>query len=328
MRTVTLTIALGVLGAGPSAWSPATASASSSSTARAPGLSPPAVTFDFGDAEGAEDIYLDKPLKLSFTLNGIKQGRLPLVAMIESLHFERQLVPIEQDSLSGKLQATVFLDPVPAGKLSNTPRFARIRVTVARAHADNRLERILTRIVYVTLDVRDAPASDVATASSTDEPESPGEDAPAADDVAPEGIPLADGSVAEEDVFVPSPTGQQQAYWDRISSLLSRSWSRTTRRVRLTPTHETVRIRFRMYPNGRAQLIEIEKGSGARDLDEAGIHAVIQAHPFPPFPEELGSEPVTVHVRMRMGAKARVRGVPSTIHSSPRFSTPASVPSP
>jgi TonB family protein len=322
-----LTIALGVLGANLFASALAATPVSSSSTAREPVFSPPTITFDFRDADGSEDVHLEKPLKLSFTLHGIKQGRLPLVAVIESLHFERQLVPIEYDPLSGKLQATAFLDPLPAGQLSATPRFARIRVTVARAQADNRLERLMTRIVYVTLDVRDASTGDSTIASSTDEPESPGEDAPTTDDLTPEGIPLADGAVAEEDVFLPS-TGQQQTYWDRISSLLSRSWSQIARRVRASPTHETVRVRFRMYPNGRAQLIEIEKGSGARDVDEAGIHAVIHAQPFPPFPEELGSDPVTVHVHMRMGAKARVRGVQSITRSSPRLSTPASVASP
>jgi hypothetical protein len=50
-------------------------------------------------------------------------------------------------------------------------------------------------------------------------------------------------------------------------------------------------------------LIEIEKGSGAREIDEAGIYAVVHAQPFPPFPDDVGSEPVDVHVRMRTGAK-------------------------
>ncbi|MFN3680816.1 MAG: TonB family protein [Nitrospira sp.] len=292
-----------------------------------PSLHPPAVTFDFGGLDGSEDIRLDKPLELSFMLNGTVKGRVPMVAVLDSLHFERQVVPLEPDPLSKKLRGTAILDPIPPGKLSATPRFARIRVTFARAHSDTRLERVLTRIVYVTLDTCDTANGGAVPSSASADTDELSEEDPNGDDPAQVGIPVADGSLAEEDVFLPPPPGQHQVYWDQISSLISRSWSRTVRRIRSAPTHEMVRVRFRMYPNGRAQLIEIEKGSGARDIDEAGIHAVINAQPFPPFPDELGSEPVTVHVLMRMGAKARVRGQ-SITRSPPRFSTPASIASP
>jgi hypothetical protein len=66
-----------------------------------------------------------------------------------------------------------------------------------------------------------------------------------------------------------------------------------------------------MFPNGRAQLIEIEKGSGAREIDEAGIYAVINAQPFLPFPSELEEGVVDVHVRMRTGTRGRSREVQS-----------------
>jgi hypothetical protein len=52
------------------------------------------------------------------------------------------------------------------------------------------------------------------------------------------------------------------------------------------------------------QLIEVVKGSGAREVDEAGIYAVVHAQPFPPFPDNVESEAVDVHVRMRTGARA------------------------
>ena len=52
-------------------------------------------------------------------------------------------------------------------------------------------------------------------------------------------------------------------------------------------------VRFKLLPNGRAQLIQIEKGSGAREIDEAGIYAVINAQPFLPFPSELEEDAVT-----------------------------------
>jgi hypothetical protein len=67
-----------------------------------------------------------------------------------------------------------------------------------------------------------------------------------------------------------------------------------------------------MFPNGRAQLIRIEKGSGAREIDEAGIYAVVNAQPFLPFPRELGEDAVDVHVRMQTGSRGRSREVQSS----------------
>jgi hypothetical protein len=66
-----------------------------------------------------------------------------------------------------------------------------------------------------------------------------------------------------------------------------------------------------MFPNGRAQLIEIERGSGAREIDEAGIYAVVNAQPFLPLPSELGGDAVDVHVRMRTGSRGQSLDVQS-----------------
>lgn len=294
------------------------ANALASASIPQPSSRPPAVTFDFWGLDGSTDIRLDKPLGLSFTLNKTVKGHFPTVAVLDSLHFERQVVPLEPDPLSKKLRGTAILDPIPPGKLSATPRFARIRVTFAKAHPDKQWERVLTRIVYVTLHQQEMING--ASGFSSPSPDSmgeAGEEDPGAEAAAQDGIPIADRSLAEEDVFLPPAPGEGRVYWEHVSSLLSHSWSRTARRVRAAPTDETVRVRFRLYPNGHAQLIEIEKGSGARDVDEAGIHAVIHAQPFPPFPDAFGPEPVTVHVRMRMGSKARARSIQSITHSPP-----------
>jgi TonB family protein len=71
-----------------------------------------------------------------------------------------------------------------------------------------------------------------------------------------------------------------------------------------------------LYPNGRAQLIEIEKGSGVREIDEAGIYAVVNAQPFPPMPGDVADEPVDVHVRMRTGVRGKARDVQSVGNTS------------
>ncbi|HET7910243.1 MAG TPA: hypothetical protein VFL19_06005, partial [Nitrospira sp.] len=68
-----------------------------------------------------------------------------------------------------------------------------------------------------------------------------------------------------------------------------------------------------------------EKGSGVREIDEAGIYAVVNAQPFPPVPEDVGDEPIDVHVRMRTGARGAkprdVQSVGNTSNGKPDAST-------
>lgn len=261
------------------------------------------ITFDFAGLDASGDIRIDTPLKLSLTLNGAVQGHAPLVAICESIHFERQIVTMEPDFGSTGMRATAILEPIAPGKLSVTPRVARIQVTFARALSDKKLDRVMTRIVYVTF-------GEPTQQSSTADLPPPhlhelNEDDAGNDDILPDATPIADTSLVEENLLpLPAPgPGPGPAYWQYVSALLSESWSHTAHRVRRAPASEVVHVRFRMYPNGRAQLIQIEKGSGSREINEAGIYAVVRAQPFPPFPEHVGSEPVDVHVRMRTGAR-------------------------
>lgn len=275
------------------------------------------VTFDFAGLDASGDIRIGNPLKLSLTLNGASHSHTPLVAICESIYFERQIVAMEPGSRSMEMRATAILEPIAPGKLSVTPKVARIHVTFARALTDKKLERVMTRIVYVTLGTHppESEPEDRPISSLDDFGEADANDL----DVPSDATPIAHESLVEEDLLpLPAP-GPGQAYWQNVSSLLSRSWSRAARRVRHAPSSETVHVRFRMYPSGRAQLIQIEKGSGAHEIDEAGIHAVVHAQPFPPFPEAIASEPIEVHVRMRTGARAGARGVrPASTPQMPR----------
>jgi len=294
---------------------------------RAPSLGTRVVTFDLTDRDKSGNIQLGNPLTLSLTLKGIAHGHIPVVAVCESAHFHPHIVTMEPDSLLKSLQGTAILDPIAPGQFSVVPKSARIRVTFFRTPPGKKFQRILTRIIYVTLGNSETPNNAIELFSSNDE--TPVEENMSDDDIPPDGIPVASEPLDEEDLLpLPDPK-QGQVYWRQVSALLSRSWSRTARRVRHAPSSETVRVRFRMYPNGRAQLIEIEKGSGAREIDEAGIHAVIHAQPFPPFPEDIGSEPVDVHVRMRTGARRGIRDVRQVSDSRPsRAKTPARTPNP
>jgi TonB family protein len=307
--TVLVAGLIGIL-SGPMVFFPMVQAASQPAAVQTVSSGKRSVAFDFAGLDASGEIQLGKPLKLSLSLNGVVQGEAPMVAVCESVYFQRQIVTMEPDSTSRAMQATVIMEPIATGKLSVIPKVARIRVTFARARSDNKLERVMTRIVYVTLGQPDEESDthDLTVQNQDDL----GERDADGDDIKPEVIPISPEQLAEENLLPLPEPGRGQAYWHQISALLSRSWSRTARRVRQAPSSETVRVRFRMYPNGRAQLIEIEKGSGAREIDEAGIHAVVHAQPFPPFPEDVGSEPVDVHVRMRTGSRAGLRAVRHT----------------
>lgn len=261
------------------------------------------VTFDFPGSNHSGEVQIGKPFALSITVGGIPQGSVPLTAICESVYFKSQIVTMEPDPSSMTLKATVMLEPIPSGKLSVPPKVARVQVIFARPRSDNKLDRVLMRSVYVTL-------GQPVPHGHTNEPPLPnqaeprgGEILPDQDEVQPDVAPISTGPMAEENLVpLPSP-GRARTYWQEISQQVSRSWGRTVRRIRHSPSSESVSIRFRLYPGGRAQLIQVEKGSGTREIDEAGVHAVVHAQPFPPFPQDVGPEPVTVHVRMQTGTK-------------------------
>jgi TonB family protein len=261
--------------------------------------------FELQQEDGSGDLQTGKPLTLSITLGGVSQGAVPIVALCESILFERQLITLEPDVDTATLKAEVTLDPMPTSRTSVHQKAARIQVTFARSRPD-KLERFMKRIVYVTLDHQD-PASDT-TEPAVVRPEEPSSGDLIVDEPQASGIaPVHSGALIEEDLMPLAEPGQGRAYWQQVSLVVSRSWARQVRGARRGPSSETVRVRFKLYPNGRAQLIEIEKGSGVREIDEAGIYAVVNAQPFPPFPGDVGDEPVDVHVRMRTGARSNAR---------------------
>jgi TonB family protein len=249
-----------------------------------------------------------KPVTLTIFLGGVTAGMTPVVAICESIMFQAQTVTLEPDAESMVLKGTVKLEPILMSRTSVPPRAARVQVTFARSRQE-KLERFMRRVVYVTMD-RLEPANESSELPPVRPEESQSEDV-ILDEEKPAVEPVSTGALAEEDLVPFASPGEGKAYWEHVSHLISRSWARQIRGIRRAPSSETVKVRFKMFPNGRAQLIEIEKGSGAREIDEAGIYAVVNAQPFLPFPSELEEEAVDVHVRMRTGNRGRSREVQS-----------------
>jgi TonB family protein len=283
------------------------------SAAPGSGSGPRWARFELHQEDSDGDLQTGKPLTLLITLAGVPAGPIPIVALCESILFEPQIITLEPDDGSSTLKAEVTLDPIPASRTSVHQKAARIQVTFARSRPD-KLERLMKRIVYVTLDRQD-PVSDTSEPPAV-RPEEPSTSDLIIDEAQPSGAAVPAGALVEEDLMPLADPSQGKAYWQQVSLLVSRSWARQVRGVRRGPSSETVRVRFKLYPSGRAQLIQIERGSGVREIDEAGIYAVVNAHPFPPMPEEVGDEPIDVHVRMRTGARSKTRDVQSVGNTS------------
>jgi len=300
---------------------PASSASSASSTSQ---RTKRGVHFELTQQDFTGDLQAGKPLTLSMSLEGVAPGTVPIVASCESILFKPQTVRLEPDAESSALKATVTLEPMPQSRTSVHQNAARIQVTFARTRKD-KLQRFMRRIVYVTLN-RQEPSPEMNEKPPLPMEELSHGDLIIGDEVQPDVTPVSTGEVVEEDLMPLADPSQGQAYWKQVSYLVSRSWARQVRAVRHGPSSETVRVQFRLYPNGRAQLIEIEKGSGSREINVAGIYAIVNAQPFPPFPSELGDEVVDVHVRMRTGARARSREVQSVGSQSNRIpeSPPAS----
>lgn len=292
-------------------------SASSSQTASPSGLTRRWVEFELSQAESMRNPQTGKPVTLTIFLGGETAAMAPVVATCESIAFQPQTVTLEPNAEARALKGTVTLEPIMMSRTSVPPRAVRVQVTFARSRQD-KLERFMRRVVYVTMD-RSEPANESSELPPVRPEESQSEDV-ILDEAQPAVEPVATGALAEEDLVPLASPGEGKAYWQHVSHLISRSWARQVRGIRHAPSTETVKVRFKMFPNGRAQLIEIEKGSGAREIDEAGIYAVVNAQPFLPFPSELGEDAVDVHVRMRTGSRGRSREVQSVgnqLHSKP-----------
>ena len=264
--------------------------------------------FELSQQDSTGEIQTGKALTLTVSLSGVARGSVPVVALCESILFEPKTVTLEPDPDSAALKATVTLDPLPASRTSVPQKAARIQVTFGRFRQD-KLERFMKRIVYVTLGHQEAAGD--TNEPPTVRPEEPVSGDLAIEEVQPDVKPVSSAELSEEDLMPLADPAQGKAYWQQVSLLVSKSWARQVRGIRRGPGSETVKVHFKLYPSGRAQLIEIEKGSGAREIDEAGIYAVVNAQPFPPFPDDLGGDPIDVHVRMRTGIRSKAREVQS-----------------
>ena len=293
----------------------------------APSASKRWAQFDLVQTEPDGSVQAGKDVVLSITLGGVPAGIESVMAIIESPGFQSQTVSLSEDTTASVYQGTAILEPNSTLKSRTTvhPKAVRIRVSFVRPKIAV-LEEFLKRDLYVTLGDR-PPDEAEAELSPGPVAESPEADA-AAVQKATEQVLAVNATIAEEDLLPLPPPGESKAYWKQVSDLISRNWSRQIRSIRRAPSSETVRVHFKMYASGVAQVIQLEKSSGARDVNDAGLQTIIHAQPFPPIPPDVSSDVVDVHVRMRTGAKVATRDVQMTVDKKPSKSAVPAPPSP
>ena len=278
----------------------------------------PLVEFDldYPNTHGALDP--GAPFDLAVRLSDVSKGRDSLVAIIEGKPFVRRLVPMMYLPQEDAYRASVRLEPYLTGLV--TPREMALRVDVTFATLRGmKLVRFLTHSVYVTMTLP-AQAAELNTASYSEA----GEEVITGVELGREGRTRGDldgpefvwpmvtehrADITEHDLMLGGPPTVEPAYWTRISHLITRSWSGPASRVRRTKAKGTVKVGFRLYANGEAQLIHVERTSGSRTVDEAALQAILNAHPFPPFPANLGHEFVDLHVDLSRSGRAVHRAV-------------------
>ena len=266
------------------------------------------VHFELENTEGNGALPVGKSLALSVQLTGVPVGDDPVVAIFEGASFARRLVPLTPDPDAGSLRASVTLEPYPLGRTSVQPKYLRIHVVFARLR-EMKIDRFLTRTLYVTIGQPQAALEPVSLPprDRTDN----GDMGLPPDEAQPDVTPVLDEGITEEDLLPLPVPGQAQDYWREVTRLISGSWGQGIGQRWQARLKQALGVRFRLHANGEAQLIQVERSSGTRELDEAGMRAIVNAHPFPPFPEDLDHSSIEVHVRMRAGFPESIQNAQS-----------------
>ena len=243
-----------------------------------------------------------KPL-LTIELSGQPVDQ-EIMVILEGDGVGRTMVPMSPDATPGAYSARIVLDSLPTASTPGPPNPLRLEATFARVHG-MRLARFLTRPAYVALrpsgDGGDFQTANIAIGSGVGEPE------PVQLESRPDVPAIPDGAIAETDLVVRPPPSALSGYWGEVKRLMNRSWRQQIKSGPRPERGGVPRVRFRLLPDGHVPLIQIERSSGNRRLDEVALKSVVSAQPFPSFPAYLQDESVDVHIDLHV-ARGEGRG--------------------
>ncbi|CAE6702979.1 MAG: TonB family protein [Nitrospira sp.] len=220
---------------------------------------------------------------------------VPLLAQFEIPDTAPYIVPLDMDHDRHGYSATVDLGRLPS-TMGTPPKATTIHVLIGRPRGEQ-VEALLDRTVVITIaipgyaDHRRRPA-DLSRHLT---------DGPRQSQRAQTDLALLEGQVEEEDLAGARTLARQEGYWKRLQGLIRQRLHDEAGGRPTNPFQRAPSIGFRLYANGEAQLIEVERSSGDLTLDRAALLAVVNAHPFPPFPPGTTDPFIDVHVEVPPG---------------------------
>lgn len=252
------------------------------------------VRFDILDGSVNGVLLPGKKLALSVQLTGKPAAQKDeWVVIVEADSFPTRLVPMTRDAGPKVLTTSILFEPYAEGLLAVRQKAIRLNVIFARRRGMG-LEPLLRRTVYVTVS---QPAAAKQNAAVAEPPPAIKEGAGFAQEPAqPDPEAVSEETIKEEELLPAPPMIQSRAYWKTVNDLISRSWKQAVRHEGKSSVRRSPRVQFRLYANGEAQLVQVERSSGDRRVDDAGLKAVIDAHPFPPLPPAFSDSHIDVHV--------------------------------
>ncbi len=243
-----------------------------------------------------------------------------MVAIVEGTLLTRVMVSMVPGEGARSWQAEVSLDlpaagtgteerPLPTGQAGRhdlRQRFHRVDVSFARLRGMG-LTPFLRRSIYINLEphperkveAKPEPAMPEAV-PDVPQPVSPAvmtESAPLPGIERESVPPVLDGVITESDLPLPKPVPVTPVAMDYWQALEQRVTTQFRQRVKAgTASVRLPRVQFRLYWDGGARIIALERSSGSPQADLAGMDSVVDAHPFPPFPDNITDLYVDVHV--------------------------------
>ena len=218
-----------------------------------------------------------------------------LVAIFESPAFAQQISPLVPDPEGRTLTTTVAFGPI-SPSVGTPPKAAPVHIAIARQRGLHFEERA-RRTFFVTVAVPGyADHGSRPPMVNFDEMSFEIADSPQFQGAASE--TLLAGRMEEKDLPDNSKQNQADGYWKMVNGMIHRQIDQDTSSRSATMARRMPMVHFRLYTNGEAQLIEIERSSGDLNLDQSAVLAVVNAHPFPPLPTGSLESHVDVHVNL------------------------------
>lgn len=259
------------------------------------GTSPQLTPRDVRIEVPAENLFGSLPVNRGFTVSihvpepTVLRGDT-LVAVFETPSSAPYVVPLEIDHSQHHYSATVDLGRL-SGTMGTPLKATALQVLIGHRQGGH-VEALVRRTVVVTLAIPGYADHRAARADLANQI-AHGSEPPRRQSAA---LALLDERVEEEELVGNGGLPQQEGYWKMLQGLIHKGMPDGAATRRGSEIGRVPGIGFRLYANGEAQLIEVERSSGDLELDQAAVLAVVNAHPFPPFPPGTSDTHVDVHV--------------------------------